>query len=767
MTEIRDTGSPGNRSRQPYLTLGEEFRAAVLALCEERDWTLRELSRQAYLDVGFLSKLVRGLTPPTVDVAKALDKAFGAGDTLLRLAKRLRTEPHPLLPVDRTFVGRGSQSTRLDAISEELTVRSPPTVVVIAGPAGVGKTSLAVHWANTQRSTFGIVLWSDLHGYTGDQSQQAKPSDILDDLLRGLGVPSNRIPVTESERLSLLRGHLRNRETKVLIVLDNAFDLAQVKSALPGTPGTLVLITSRRRIRGLALEARTVHVPVAPMDDGDSTSLVAALIGQERAHQEPEAVARLVNLCAALPLALTIAGNLIAADRGTSVQQHADALAERGRLHMLDGDDAGIGVRAAFSWSYESAAPEDARMFRLLGLHPGPRFSAAAAAALAGVTEHEALAILDRLAQAHLVQQRDGHYRFHDLLRDYAAAEIASARWDHERNEAVARLVHWYVHSCHAAVLTLMPARDHHEDIGDPPPEITPMTFDSYDDAFTWCAEEMPNVTPVAQLAVDHRLWRAAWRMPTDLIDYHVLARPWQVWTSSMQIALRAGEAEGNDLWIAEAADKLAAAHLRLRDYERSDELSRRALVLTEHRRPVPSRLGWPLINLGNSAHARGDFHAAVALIGQGVDAFVAGGSRIGELTGRIEWGRALRAVGDQGRALQQGRLAVDGFRADGDLHGVGSALVPLARTCRAFGQHDQALDYSDEAVKCFQDVSDEWGETDALEVKGLVLDDLGRRDEAVQCLTTAMHLVQALDEVKADGLRQAIATLGSFGDRT
>ncbi|MGY6658601.1 NB-ARC domain-containing protein [Amycolatopsis sp. TRM77291] len=758
---MREVASPLTGAR-PYLTLAERFRAEVMSLCDERGWTLRELSRRAFLDVGFLSKLIRGLVPATVDVARALDTAFGTEAWLQNLVIRIRSDLHPQLPVGREFVGREIQHARLDGLVAQMTTNSPASAAVLAGPAGAGKTSLAVHWANSQKSAFDLILWADLYGFTGDQSQRAEQGDILGELLKGLNVSAGRIPVTETERLQLLRGILNGRAARVLIVLDNAADLAQVKPILPGTPGTLVLITSRRRIRGLAQVARTVHVPVPPMTESDSVDLLSSLIGADRAAREPEAVARVADLCASLPLALSIAGNLISADTRTSVSQHAEALADRGRLRMLDGDHAGIGVRAAISWSVASAQPEEARLFRLLGIHPGPRFTASAAAALAGLTEPETLPLLDRLVDAHLIQQhqqRQGSYRFHDLLRDYATEEIRDPRWESERRDATERLIRWYVHSCHAADLALTPLRDHHEPLDAPPRGIYPATFDAASAAFAWCTTELPNITPVAQLALDHRMWWEAWRIPTVLIDYHIFARPFHVWTSSMQIALTAAENAGNDLWLAEVADKLAAAYSRMRDYDRADDLSLRAIALTKDLVPVYPRLGWSYMCLGISAHVRGDIATAVDLIGQGVDAFVAGGSRIGELAARIEWGTALRDAGDRDRALKQGRMALAAFRADGDSHGRASALAPLARTCRTFGELDEALACSEEAAECFHSVGDAWGEADALEIKGLVLADLGRRADAVEALASALRLVEGLDEVKAEQLRREIRT--------
>jgi tetratricopeptide (TPR) repeat protein/transcriptional regulator with XRE-family HTH domain len=764
MGEARSVNHPDPPGRRSNQTTTQRFGHEILDLCEKRGWSVRELARRTYLDVGLISKASRGITLPSQEAVRRLDLTLEAGGSLVDLADAARAEPLLHLTSARLFVGRHAQLVRLAAVARAMTAASPPTAILVTGPPGVGKTALAAHWAGDAGSAFDTVLWADLRGYTGRRGDEAAPVDILEDLLRGLGVPATHIPVTEQERRRSLAGQLLKKPRRVLIVLDNARDLAQVKPVLPRTPGTTVLITSRRKIIGLAQEARVTHVPLAAMDEDDGARLVASVIGEDRAGREPAAVARLVSLCASLPLALNIAANLVAADPGTSVREHADALAERGRLHLLDGDDSAVGVRSAFSWSYDAASPPDARMFRLLGLHPGPSFSAGAAAALAGIGEHEATLLLDHLTHAHLVQRVDGRfYRLHDLLRAYAAEEAAAPAWDADRVPAVTRLVRWYVHGANAASWALTPTRDHHVDLGPPPPGVGPPSFDSAQAALSWCAAEMPNVTPVTQLALDHELWFEAWRLPTDLIDYHVMGRLWKAWTTSTELALRAARSAGNDIWAAEAADKLSEVYRRQRDYDRADELDHLAFALLEPLAPHP-RLGWALVGLGNTAHARGRFTEAAELISQGVRAFVAAGSRIGEATARMHRGRALRSVDDREGALREGQLALAMFREDGDLHGIASSLVPLARTLHAFGELPEALDRCDQGVAAYRDASDPWGEADALGVKGLVLNDLGRRDDALRCLTEAVHLVETLDENKAQRLRNAILAVAGDG---
>lgn len=733
---------------RPVSRAASTFGRALRQRRQARGLALRELQKLAYVDKSLISRVERGLTPPSAEFAEACDRALGAGGTLIVLAEAARAEPYVHLPPPPDhFVGREEHLALLD----EKVFTETAKVVFVAGPPGVGKTALVLNWANRRQEEFDCVLWSDLRGYAA--GSPAQPADILDDLLRCVGVRPDRVPAEEHMRLALLRGLLRGQRT--LVVLDNALDSPQVRPVLPGTPDTTVLITSRRRLSGLVVGSGAVQVSLEPLQDLEATRLMADLIGDERAAGDPEGVGRLVRLCAALPLAVNIAAERVATHPHQSVGDLArELVAEGRRLELLAVDDDTVGVRAAFSWSYRALEADTARMFRLLGLHPGPRFTAGAAAALAGLPEHDARRLLDRLVQAHLVQQVGArYYRFHDLLRVYAAEEANAERWRDERQAAVSRLTHWYLYAANAASWTLTPARDHHIDLGPAPDGVEPLRFATFDEAYIWCASEMPSITGVARLALDHGLYEVGWRLPVELFDYHLLGRPWQTWISSHEVAIESAKAGGDLSGLAWSAINLAEAHRRRGDLDRARDLFGQAVEISEEIGENPS-LGWALVGLGNIAHEREDYAEAVRLAEQSVEVNARIGYQLGEATARVHLGRAYRDLGERDLALDHGLRAFDAYAKDADQHGMGFALVPLARTCRRFGDPGQALGYCEQALTAYRNCGDVWGQADALDERGCALAAQGHTDEAMAAWRDALQLVMDLDDRKANVLR-------------
>ncbi|RSN34910.1 hypothetical protein DMC61_05585 [Amycolatopsis sp. WAC 04169] len=744
------SGDTGKARAEPRAvsTAASTFGRALRQRRQACGLALRELQKLAYVDKSLISRVERGLTPPSAEFAEACDRALGAGGTLIVLAEAARAEPYVHLPPPPDhFVGREEHLALLD----EKVFTETAKVVFVAGPPGVGKTALVLNWANRRQEEFDCVLWSDLRGYAA--GSPAQPADILDDLLRCVGVRPDRVPAEEHMRLALLRGLLRGQRT--LVVLDNALDSPQVRPVLPGTPDTTVLITSRRRLSGLVVGSGAVQVSLEPLRELEATRLMADLIGDERAAGDPEGVGRLVRLCAALPLAVNIAAERVATHPHQSVGDLArELVAEGRRLELLAVDDDTVGVRAAFSWSYRALEADTARMFRLLGLHPGPRFTAEAAAALAGLPGNDARRLLDRLVQAHLVQQVGAqYYRFHDLIRVYAAEEANAERLEDERQAAVSRLTHWYLYAANAASWTLTPARDHHIDLGPAPEGVEPLRFATFDEAYIWCASEMPSITGVARLALDHGLYEVGWRLPVELFDYHLLGRPWQTWISSHEVAIESAKAGGDLGGLAWSAINLAEAHRRRGDLGRARELFGQAVEISEEIGENPS-LGWALVGLGNIAHEREDYAEAVRLAEQSVEVNARIGYQLGEATARVHLGRAYRDLGERDLALDHGLRAFDAYAKDADQHGMGFALVPLARTCRRFGDLDQALGYCEQALTAYRNCGDVWGQADALDERGCALAAQGHTDEAMAVWRDALQLVMDLDDRKATVLR-------------
>jgi len=392
------------------------------------------------------------------------------GEALQRMQREILTEEQQMpaesgrvscvtpaqLPADVPgFTGRGRYVERLDLLLRGTDAHGGTAVPIAAihGTAGVGKTALAVHWAHRIRHRFSDgQLYANLRGYANDPP--VPPREALAWFLTALGVPSALVPSTVEEASALYRSLLASR--RVLVLLDNARNAEQVRPLLPGSPGCLAVVTSRERLDGLVARDGAVPLQLHVPSRDEAQELLERLCGAERVRAEPELAAELVDLCSQLPLALRIAAANLLARPHTSIGFYVERLrADRlGALNVVGEQQAG--VKAAFDLSYLGLPEHARRLFRLLGLAPGPDLTAAAAGALAGLEPSAAAEILDRLAAAHLVDEHQpGRYALHDLIRQYASQKVATEESDADRRAALDRLhVHYLDHA-------LSPRRSH------------------------------------------------------------------------------------------------------------------------------------------------------------------------------------------------------------------------------------------------------------------------------------------------------------------
>jgi transcriptional regulator with XRE-family HTH domain len=361
------------------------------------------------------------------------------------------SRPRQLPPTVAGFTGRAAELAALTKILDGAS--APETVVIsaIGGTAGVGKTALAVQWAHQVAGRFPDgQLYVNLHGYDPDRPMPA--ADALAGFLRGLGVPGQDIPPGEDERAARYRSLLAGR--KLLVVLDNAGSVEQVRPLLPGSPSCAVLVTSRDSLAGLVARHGATRLEVDLLPPADAASLLRALIGQ-RAKDDPGAAGTLAAQCCRLPLALRVAAELAIARPGVPLADLAAELADQQRrLDLLDaGGDSRTAVRAVFSWSYRHLEDDSARAFRLAGLHPGPDFDPYAVAALTGTKLEQARTALDALARAHLIHPAGrGRHGMHDLLRAYARELADATDGEEEQNAALTRLFDYYLHTADTTV---------------------------------------------------------------------------------------------------------------------------------------------------------------------------------------------------------------------------------------------------------------------------------------------------------------------------
>jgi DNA-binding SARP family transcriptional activator/transcriptional regulator with XRE-family HTH domain len=357
------------------------------------------------------------------------------------------------LPVGpRNFTGRACELATLSSLLErEARLGRDVSIVAVTGMAGIGKTALAVYWAHQVAGQFPDgQLFVNLRGFSPSGAPVAA-TEAVHRLLAALGVPPARIPADPDGQAGLYRSLLVGR--CMLIVLDNARGAEQVRPLLPGSPGCMVLVTSRNRLTGLAAAEGAHLLNLGVLTPYESRALLSASVGAERATAEPAAVSELIRLCACLPLALCDVAARAVARPGLPLAALAAGMRDtQGRLDGLETGEPATSVRMVFSWSRARLREPASRMFRLLGIHPGPDIAVPAAASLAGMPRGQAYLALAELCDEHLLTEyAPGRYSLHELLRAYAAERARTSDSDAERRTAVHRVLDYYLHAATAA----------------------------------------------------------------------------------------------------------------------------------------------------------------------------------------------------------------------------------------------------------------------------------------------------------------------------
>ncbi|WP_216209958.1 AfsR/SARP family transcriptional regulator [Amycolatopsis aidingensis] len=418
------------------------------------------------------------------------------------------------LPHDiHDFTGRERELALMDA-RQRAAPDGAPSISVISGTVGVGKSAFAVHWARAAGTAFPDgQLYVNLRGFDPDY-EPVQPAAALARLLRALGVAPERIPQRQDELAGLYRSVLAER--KVLLLLDNAREAEQVYPLLP--PAGTVLVTSRNRLGGLTAHAGARPLPLDTLPATDARALLENVLGADRVAAEPEAAAELARSCGYLPLTLRVAAANIASAPRADIAGFAAALSGRSRLTELAVDGTGENaVARAFAVSYRALGAETGRLFRLLALVPGTDFTPGVAAALAGVTAPEASRLLRGLTAAHLVEEhRTGRYRFHDLLRHYARERVGADESPAERDRAWRRLAGAYLAAADRAV-RLLGREELRLPRTLPSPEGGVAELGDEASASAWLDDEEQNLTAAVRQAVAKGPFPLAWYLSDSL----------------------------------------------------------------------------------------------------------------------------------------------------------------------------------------------------------------------------------------------------------
>ncbi|MCG5444051.1 NB-ARC domain-containing protein [Micromonospora sp. NIE79] len=394
-----------------------------------------------------------------------------------------------LLPVDVPgFAGRTDELAWLDKLAAG-TQGSRNAIAAVSGMAGVGKTGLVVHWAHRMKARFPAgQLYVNLRGFDpSDPPMRADQAVRL--FLDVLEVPTERIPADPAAQAVLYRSLVGGRS--LLIVLDNARDAEQVRPLLPGTPGCVVVVTSRNQLAGLVAVEGAVPLVLDVIPAPEARQMLINRLDSARTSTEPHAVGEIAARCAGLPLALAVAAARARIHPTFRLVELASELQDdKNSLDAFSGDDAASDLRRVFSSSYQALGAAARRLFRLLGLHPGPDVAAPAAASLAGLPVGEVRSLLAEVARAHLIREPEpGRYALHDLVRSYASELVVKVEPEHRRRAAIGRMKEHYLHSTHAAVRVLYPMANPIS-LDPPSANVTPEAHLDADDALAWLMRE-------------------------------------------------------------------------------------------------------------------------------------------------------------------------------------------------------------------------------------------------------------------------------------
>lgn len=668
--------------------------------------------------------------------------------------------PTHLPPDVRSFTGRQAELARMHEFA-----RAPagsPRLIVLHGAGGSGKTALAVRFGTEVADRFPDGRFHvDLRGFAPG-GEPLSTGAAAGALLRAVGAQADRIPAHDGARVSYLRTLLAGK--RALIVLDNARDADQVRSLLPGADGCLTIVTSRRRLRELAVSEGALRLPVDMLAESEAVALLGKIIGHRRIAAEPAAAVELVRHCGSMPLPLRIVAERAAMrSRRDLAELVAELTDARQRLDVLSVGEDSVSLRAVFSWSYAALAPEHARMFRLLGGFPGPDISVPMAAAMAGCADHDAERAIRTLQEAHLLEERAGEYhRLHDLLRAYALERFELDESEEAKQTALRRLVGWYLYGAQAADIRLAPPSRAPGPPMEPLPEaVTPPEFANQRTAAQWCEAELPNLLAVIELAASAGFRRHAWLIPNFLVGFFIMRCHFPEWIHTMTLAVEQCRILGDANAEARCRYNRLIAYTQVSQFDRTLEeafelLASEQINAEPRIRPyVHNVIGYALLGMDRPAEAAEQLEKALA--GEQGE----GAARLPGLLACL--GEAYTALDRLAEARERHEQALEMRKEVSDLAGQGSSLRGIGQLELRAGDSRSAVNHFIEARRLARLVGAHRDEALSLRSLGETYLRLpGRHAEAIDALSAALDIFDHLGDMTAEDVRAKLRRLST-----
>ena len=669
----------------------------------------------------------------------------------------LAPPPRQLPATVRHFTGREAELAGLTTLLHATESDCTSLIAAVDGMAGVGKTALVVHWAHSVADRFPDgQLYLNLRGFD-PTSAPVTTAAALRAMLNAFGVPDELVPFDADARAGLFRSLLADR--RVLVVLDNALNADHVRPLLPGSARCAVVVTSRTELSGLVAGQGACRLGLGLLDADEGRALLVAHLGAGPVDRDPAALAELVDRCARLPLALTVAAARAASHPDFPLAVLAAELRHAGRrLDALDAGDEGTAVRAVFSWSYRRLSQPTASVFRLAGLCPGPDFTASAVASMAALPQPAATRALRELAQANLVTETaPGRFQLHDLIRAYAMEQGERTDPEAVRRAATTRILDHYVYAAHTAALLIDPARQS--------PPLPPRSSDvlaeaptTVADALAWLEAERAVLVAAVDAAAQAGLAEHASRLPWELAPFFDRLGYWHDYDTTQHVALAVATNRDDVSGQARVHRHLGRARFGVGAFDDAQAHLMRALELYERLNVAPAQAG---VHLDIARmYQRHDDDAALRHARRAYQLYMTLGYPPGQALAlnRIGWCYALTGAARESITFHARAMYL--HHTLGNRYGVGLAWEGLGYAYHALLQYPTAAAYHRRAIEVFEEFQDRYSEAATLDRLGDTSLAAGDANAAHEAWRQALAILSALRHPEAAEVRAKLAGL-------